>query len=615
MLSDDGFETFFYTTNGSNPVSVPPATPPSSQYNTPFNLFGPATVKAKAYRPFFASGGTATANFYFVCATPSISPTQGAFAGAVTVTMETGTTSGANIYYTLDGSEPTEASTPYDGSFALSPGQYTVKAACFRADYEPSETALSVIVVNEDPVAPSIITQPLGQTVGVGKAVTFTAEVTGIPTPALQWQRDGIPLAGAVETELVIPAARLSDGGEYRLIARNSAGAVTSTVALLTVDPITTHLSIAKTAHAETVEAGERITYTLTLTNSGLVSSTAQVVDTLSPAAAASSVSAEGGMCGPVTDGSVTCTIGLTTTTPSTIVLYVDTNGAFSGTLTNSAVITGTGDYVNVNPDNSAGPVQVAVVQETGDTTPPQVETTSPEDGATDVARNVPIVVDFTEPMGTGSVAYLISPTLALTPTWSNVDSRLTLVHAEFAASTRYTVSITGGSDLAGNPLVDAPHTWVFTTSATSAPVADVALSKGRIGTGDVFAGDAITYSFTIANHGPTSPVTVTLLDTFNNAAALTGVSGDNCAWTPSSADVTCIITDVITSTSSHLTLVVTTNELYTGVLTDSASISLDGSVVDPNPDNDGAEVAVTVVERSGGGYDVFLPLIMRNDE
>ena len=56
-------------------------------------------------------------------------------------------------------------------------------------------------------------------------------------------------------------------------------------------------------------------------------------------------------------------------------------------------------------------------------------------------------------------------------------------------------------------------------------------------------------------------------------------------------------------------------NELYTGILTNSASIRLDGDVVDPSLDNDGAEVAVTVEERSGSdGYTVFLPLVLKND-
>jgi hypothetical protein len=42
-------------------------------------------------------------------ATPSISPTGGSFGSAQEVTV-TGTTSGASLHYTLDGSVPTESS-------------------------------------------------------------------------------------------------------------------------------------------------------------------------------------------------------------------------------------------------------------------------------------------------------------------------------------------------------------------------------------------------------------------------------------------------------------------------------------------------------------------------
>lgn len=52
-------------------------------------------------------------------AEPVISPAAGPYFGTVTVSM-TGLTSGANYYYTLDGSTPTASSTRYTGPFTLS---------------------------------------------------------------------------------------------------------------------------------------------------------------------------------------------------------------------------------------------------------------------------------------------------------------------------------------------------------------------------------------------------------------------------------------------------------------------------------------------------------------
>ncbi|MFW5942216.1 MAG: chitobiase/beta-hexosaminidase C-terminal domain-containing protein [Chloroflexota bacterium] len=234
VSSPDNFETFFYTTDGSDPVAVPPVTPPSKQYNGPFNVSAPTTVSARAYRPFFASGGIASADFTFVCDTPAISPAGGTFTETATIELSTGTDN-ARIYYTLDGSEPDEGDTEYSGPFILEEGDHVVKARCFRTNYEPSATAVSVVMVQPEPVAPSFTLQPAGQTVDEGQEVTFTAEATGVPAPQYQWQRDGIDLAGQTEPELTIAAARPGDAGRYRLVAWNSAGETASVEALLTV--------------------------------------------------------------------------------------------------------------------------------------------------------------------------------------------------------------------------------------------------------------------------------------------------------------------------------------------------------------------------------------------
>lgn len=248
-----------------------------------------------------------------------------------------------------------------------------------------------------------------------------------------------------------------------------------------------------------------------------------------------------------------------------------------------------------------------------GDIVPPTLTTTDPTDGATDVSLNKPIDVFFSEAMETGSVGALVTPTLAVTPTWSAGDTRLTLVHGGLAAGTRYTVTVSAGSDLSGNPLANAPSTWSFSTGSSTAPEADLALDKRRIGTGEVIAGQRITYTLTITNNGPTTPVTATVVDTFNSAAALAEVSGPSCAWTPGSAQVTCTATDLTTSGPAQLTLIVTTSETFNGPLTNNASVAPVGEVVDTNPANDSAKLTVPV-GRSGGSEEnvVFLPLVLR---
>ncbi len=246
------------------------------------------------------------------------------------------------------------------------------------------------------------------------------------------------------------------------------------------------------------------------------------------------------------------------------------------------------------------------------DAVPPTVVSVSPVNGATDVVRNVPLVIDFSEPMQTGSVTVSIVPAVTgLVKAWGLFDTRLTLNHNAFAASTRYTVTVTG-SDLVGNPMT-VPYMWTFTTGAEIAPEADLALHKARVGSGVVAAGDAITYTFPITNHGPSGPVTATVVDVFSDATALAEVSGPGCVWLGAEM-VTCSATGVMTLTPSILTLVVTTNELYSGTLYNEAMVTLDGEAIDPNASNNhtGPVTVVIQTEEIGRDRKIYLPLILR---
>jgi beta-glucanase (GH16 family) len=83
--------------------------------------------------------------------------------------------------------------------------------------------------------APTFTTQPVGQSVSVGQSVTFSVAVSGAPAPTIQWQKDGVDIAGATGTSFQISQAAASDVGTYRAVATNSQGSATSNGASLGV--------------------------------------------------------------------------------------------------------------------------------------------------------------------------------------------------------------------------------------------------------------------------------------------------------------------------------------------------------------------------------------------
>lgn len=89
---------------------------------------------------------------------PVINPAGGVLTGPIQVTIST-TTAEASIYYTLDGSEPTEASEPYTGPLTVA-ATTTIKAKAFSASSHPSPTASATFVTASDNGRPVVSAGP-----------------------------------------------------------------------------------------------------------------------------------------------------------------------------------------------------------------------------------------------------------------------------------------------------------------------------------------------------------------------------------------------------------------------------------------------------------------------
>ncbi len=85
------------------------------------------------------------------------------------------------------------------------------------------------------PTAPTITTQPLGQTVVAGTTATLTVAASGYPALSLQWRKNGVNIAGATNATLTLTRITSADAGIYTVTITNSSGSITSTASLLTV--------------------------------------------------------------------------------------------------------------------------------------------------------------------------------------------------------------------------------------------------------------------------------------------------------------------------------------------------------------------------------------------
>lgn len=85
-------------------------------------------------------------------------------------------------------------------------------------------------------LAPPVVTlNPTSQTVCPGTDVTLSVNAGGASPLSYQWRRNGVDLAGATATTLILPGVTSADAGSYDVVVSNSCDVVTTTPALLEV--------------------------------------------------------------------------------------------------------------------------------------------------------------------------------------------------------------------------------------------------------------------------------------------------------------------------------------------------------------------------------------------
>ena len=124
--------TIYYTTNGTTPTTA------STKYTGAITVNSAMTIKAIAVKDgYYTNSAVASASYTIkareVVATPVISPAGGEVEKGATVTISCAT-SGATIYYTTNGAEPTTSATKYTGAITVNSAM-TIKAIAVKDGY------------------------------------------------------------------------------------------------------------------------------------------------------------------------------------------------------------------------------------------------------------------------------------------------------------------------------------------------------------------------------------------------------------------------------------------------------------------------------------------------
>jgi len=123
-------------------------------------------------------------------------------------------------------------------------------------------SSMAILTVTAAAAAPAFTTQPASTSAIVNQQATFTVAVVGTPAPTLQWQvstNGGSTFVNCCGTATTYSTANLTssdNGNRYRVVATNSAGTVTSNVALLTVTAASVVPSITTQPASVSVVAG-----------------------------------------------------------------------------------------------------------------------------------------------------------------------------------------------------------------------------------------------------------------------------------------------------------------------------------------------------------------------
>jgi len=210
-----------FTTDGSVPTAA------SATYTEPLPVQSTSTLQAIATKSGLATSSVTSASYTFdTTTTPTISPAAGTYVGSVDISLASAS-AGATIYYTTDGTKPTESSSIYLAPFSLNASK-TVKAFAVASGSAASPVASASYTIVPD-TAKAPVFSPAGGTYYTGARTVTLASST--PGATIYYTTDGTAPTTA-STKYVGPVA--IDSNRTLIAIATKSGFVSSPRAIAT---------------------------------------------------------------------------------------------------------------------------------------------------------------------------------------------------------------------------------------------------------------------------------------------------------------------------------------------------------------------------------------------
>jgi hypothetical protein len=297
--------TIYYTTNGSTPTTS------SAVYSSAIAVSATETLKAIAVASGYSTSTVGTAVYTIssapatAIATPVFSVPGGTYNAAQKLTLSDATT-GATLYYTLNGTTPTSSSNRYTGPISLV-NSVTIQAIAMLSGGAASSVASATytLVALPPTMTPAAGTYTSAQTVTLATAspgVKIFYTTNGAKASASSTlYTDPIAVTASETINAIAVQTGWTASADVAAAYNIATGAATPTPATPTFSPAAGTYTSAQTVTISTVTAGSAIRYTTngtTPTSASAVYSgpiTVSATETLEAIAIANSVSSAAG--------------------------------------------------------------------------------------------------------------------------------------------------------------------------------------------------------------------------------------------------------------------------------------------------------------------------------